>query len=119
MKPYVDVLGTRYKIEIRKYADDAYLKEQKLGGYCSEYEKLIVLADNKTVDFAELNDTERENMMKCTLRHELIHAFLNESGLSASANVWGMAWTKNEEMVDWMAIQFPKILESYRWCDCL
>ena len=50
---------------------------------------------------------------KIVMRHEIIHAFLFESGLdecSAEAKNWAM----NEEMVDWFAIQFPKILEVYK-----
>ena len=50
---------------------------------------------------------------KTVMRHEIIHAFLYESGLeecSAEAENWAM----NEEMVDWFAIQFPKILEVYK-----
>ncbi|WP_461218455.1 hypothetical protein [Lapidilactobacillus salsurivasis] len=39
-----------------------------------------------------------------TLRHELIHAFLYESGLDANSE-----WARNEEIVDWIAIQFPKL----------
>lgn len=119
MKPYVDVLGTKYRIEVRKWDDDPFLKEKQLYGYCSEYEKLIVIADSKTQDFGDLNDAERENATKCTLRHEILHAFLTESGLSSSSACWNAPWAKNEEMVDWIAIQFPKILEAYRWCECL
>ena len=52
-----------------------------------------------------------------TLRHEILHAFLHESGL------WGCSlestsWAMNEEMVDWVAIQFPKILKVYRQLGC-
>ena len=42
------------------------------------------------------------------LRHEVIHAFLYESGLwsnSGSSENWGM----DETITDWIAIQFPKI----------
>ena len=41
-------------------------------------------------------------------RHEIIHAFLFESGLDISS---GKAdnWAVNEEMVDWFCIQIPKI----------
>ena len=28
-------------------------------------------------------------------------------------------WAKHEEMVDWMAIQIPKIIKAYEWCECL
>jgi hypothetical protein len=37
-------------------------------------------------------------------RHEVIHAFLCESGLLHNSD-----WATDEEMVDWFAIQLPKI----------
>ena len=52
------------------------------------------------------------------LRHEIIHAFLNESGLSDSSNSVE-AWAKNEEMVDWFAIQSPKIFKVFQDLDIL
>lgn len=119
MKPYVDILGTRYKIEVRKQEEDEFLREKGLDGYCSEWDKLIVISDMTGKSFGELNDREKEVLKKITLRHELLHAFYNESGLSGSSNQFGGAWAKNEEMVDWFAIQFPKILEAYKWCECI
>ena len=42
----------------------------------------------------------------------MIHAFMFESGLDCNSNnVEG--WARNEEMVDWMAIQMPKIMDVY------
>jgi hypothetical protein len=36
-----------------------------------------------------------------------------ESGLNASSNsVEG--WARNEEMVDWFAIQMPKLIKTFR-----
>ena len=52
------------------------------------------------------------------LRHEVIHAFLYESGLwnnSGSSKAWG----QDETITDWIAIQFPKILEVFKELDCL
>lgn len=52
------------------------------------------------------------------LRHEVIHAFLYESGLwnnSGSSEAWG----QDETITDWIAIQFPKILEVFKELDCL
>jgi hypothetical protein len=51
--------------------------------------------------------------MNETLRHEIVHAFFNESGLRESTNHFEGAWCKNEELVDWIAIQFPKIHKVY------
>ena len=52
------------------------------------------------------------------LRHEVIHAFLYESGLwnnSGSSEAWG----QDETITDWIAIQFPKISEVFQALDCL
>lgn len=46
------------------------------------------------------------------MRHEILHAFLFESGLSENAGFSG-CWATNEEMVDWFAIQSTKIYDVY------
>lgn len=120
MKPWVDVLGTKYKIEIRSVENDKFLKEKGCDGYCSEFEKLIVIADLKTFPGSEYaTETELINQQKHILRHELVHAFLNESGLTTCSNVWNGPWPKNEEMVDFFAVQIPKIIEAFKWCECI
>lgn len=40
------------------------------------------------------------------LRHEVIHAFFSESGLDD--------YSSNEELVNWIAIQFPKMLQVFK-----
>jgi uncharacterized membrane protein len=50
---------------------------------------------------------------KRILRHEIIHAFLFESGLADDSNS-ADAWAVNEEMVDWFARQAPKIYKVYK-----
>ena len=47
------------------------------------------------------------------LRHEIIHAFLFESGLECNS-LKTYNWAENEEMVDWFAIQSPKIFILYK-----
>lgn len=55
---------------------------------------------------------------KKLLRHEIIHAFLYESGLwNNTGNV--KAWATSEEITDWIAIQFPKMLEAFKQADCV
>lgn len=110
----INILGTEYMIETHKVSEDSYLKENKLAGYCGEEEKLIVVADmSEEKYFTGMDEKAQEAYRKRVLRHEIMHAFLNESGLSDSSNRFDGAWAKNEEMVDWFAIQSPKIYDVY------
>lgn len=116
----INILGTEYRIETRKVSEDRFLEDNKLAGYCGEEEKLIVVADmSEEKYFAGMDEMAQEIYRKKTLRHEIMHAFLNESGLSDSSNQYGGAWAKNEEMVDWFAIQSPKIFKVYSELDIL
>lgn len=56
---------------------------------------------------------------KQTIRHELVHAFLDESGLQENSNQFEGSWATNEEMVDWIALQGPKIYEAWRTAGAL
>lgn len=110
----INILGTEYRIETHKVSEDSYLEEKGLAGYCAECSKLIVVADmSEEKYFPYMDETEKEAYRKRTLRHEIMHAFLNESGLSSCADQHDGAWAKNEEMVDWFAIQSPKIFKVY------
>lgn len=111
----IDILGTEYRIEIHKVSEDSYMEEKGLAGYCEEENKLIVVADmSEEKYFVGMDEKAQEIYRKKTLRHEIMHAFLNESGLSDSSNRFDGAWAKNEEMVDWLAIQTPKIYKTFQ-----
>ena len=111
----IDILGTEYRIEIHKVSDDSFMEEKSLAGYCEEENKLIVVADmSEEKYFGYMDEKAQETYRKKTLRHEIMHAFLNESGLSDSSNRFDGAWAKNEEMVDWLAIQAPKIFSAFK-----
>ena len=111
----INILGTPYTILVKKYDEEESFARFSISGYCDGVLKQIVLCDMTTY-----KDWERETkescslMQKQTLRHEIVHAFLNESGLQANANEAGGAWARNEEMVDWFAIQGPKIYVAWR-----
>lgn len=110
----VNILGTEYSIHKKTYEEEPCLKENHWGGYCHPLEKEIVLLDlDKTEAWNKESQTARDISIKETLRHEIIHAFLNESGLQDNAGQPSGAWSKNEEMVDWFAIQSPKIFKVY------
>lgn len=52
------------------------------------------------------------------MRHEIVHAYLYESGL-AENSLSVANWATNEEMVDWIARQFPKIKRTMETLNCL
>lgn len=104
----INILGTEYRIEFRKEDEDTILKD--CNGYCDVTVKLIVvLAEpNKECDYEDFSFIQKK-----TLRHEIVHAFLTESGLFNNTYNVDAGWAKNEEMVDWFAIQSPKIFKAY------
>ena len=46
------------------------------------------------------------------LRHELVHAFMYESGLAE--NWEHKNFGQEETVVDWVTIRFPKLLEIFK-----
>lgn len=115
----VDVLGTKYTIKRVDPGQDEYMEKMHFGGYCDRGTKQIIILNIELLpDWANEPKAIRKNRVKETLRHEIIHAFLNESGLCWNSSSTD-AWAKNEEMVDWFAIQFPKILKAFKEADCI
>lgn len=110
----VNILGNDYLITKNTYEEEPCLKENHWNGYCDMYAKRIVLLDLDKVD-AWKNETRKtkDECMNSSLRHEIVHAFLSESGLDTNAGVYDKGWARNEEMVDWIALQFPKMHKVY------
>lgn len=116
----VNVLGTEYKILVHKISEDTVLERNHFAGYCNENAHEIIIADmSEEKYFPDMTDAEIEMYRKSTMRHEIVHAFLSESGLSANTIRPEEAWAKNEEMIDWIAIQFPKMLEVFKQVNCI
>ena len=101
----VNVLGTEYTIEIKKYAEDEAFERRSIDGYCdmSTY-KGWEHETKETISASE----------KKTLRHEIVHAFFDESGLGSNTFSVDGPWATNEEMVDWIAVQGPKIYKAWQ-----
>lgn len=111
MKKYVNVLGTKYEI-VRLPADEM---ADGYGGFCDPDLKRIEIVKLDT--FEEWKHESKEKIAereKLFLRHEIVHAFLNESGVRDNGGHWDLSWAKNEEMVDWIAIQGEKIYTAWR-----
>ena len=86
----INVLGTDYGVIADTQDNNVQLRN--CDAYIAPEFKLIVL-DKANKD---------RHQMK-VLAHEIVHAFLYESGLDVES------WAHNEEIVDWIAIQLFKI----------
>lgn len=107
----INVLGTPYRIFERTEIQDRYI--EKCDGYCDKTTHIIVI--KKRSDDCELGNFERYR--RKVMRHEIIHAFLFESGLAE--NFAHPEWGHEETMIDWIAAQFPKMLKVFKEVDCL
>lgn len=116
----IDVLGTQYTVKRVNAGQDEFLEKMQYGGYCDNSAKTIVILNLKSVpEWKDEPEKAIKQQESETIRHELIHAFLNESGLRYNAFAAEKSWARNEEMVDWIAIQFPKILKAFRDADAI
>lgn len=114
----VNILGTEYRVEIvEKFDDD---EDNLAGGFTNPDLHVIKLRDLTKLDEWSGESEEKVAVReKEIFRHEIVHAYLNESGLKVNAGVTGCSWAHNEEMVDWIAIQGPKIMETWKEAGCL
>lgn len=97
------ILGTEYKIIFATEEEKESLTD--LAGYMDFSIKEIVIK-KQVKEAGSIDDLKSyENKV---LRHEIIHAFIYESGLWENSNEV-KAWAQCEEMTDWIAIQFHKI----------
>ena len=111
----VSILGTPYEIIVKKYDEEEAFDRHSISGFCDGYAKEIVVCDMHTYRGWE-NEEEKTvaAAQKQTLRHEIVHAFFNESGLMDSSSMVDCPWSKNEEMVDWIANQGMKIYKAWQ-----
>lgn len=101
----IDVLGTNYEV-ITLNKKDKYMIDNNLDGYCDLTSKKIVVCGNE-------NDFDNQDVYtRNIIRHELIHAFLNESGIPINISF------HNENMVEWLAGQFPKLMDCFEIVGC-
>ena len=103
----VNVLGVVYEINVVKRSDDPCMSKNNFDGWCDKTSKKICVA-------AEDDENELdvyEQYLKKIIRHEIIHAFLFESGLGEN---WSHpAIGHDETYVDWFAMQYPKISAAF------
>lgn len=107
----VSILGSNWNIH---ESDD--IQEPRLigaDGFCDDSEKEIFIDSLEKID-KSCAKKNLESHKKKVLRHEITHAFLYESGLAECSD-----WATNEEIVDWIARQGPKLMDVWSSAKCL
>lgn len=102
----VSILGVKYTIKEQSEVDNELLKG--CDGYCDWTTKEIVVEREMVGTLGDM-----EAYIRKVLRHEIVHAFLLESGLHECSGETG-AWASNEAMVDWISRQGEKIYAAWR-----
>ena len=113
------ILGVEYTIYLDDYEKNGYMKENNLCGYALFIQRKIVVADASLDSYPASGERENaKELIKQIIRHEIVHAFLNECGLRECTNQ-SYPWAINEEMIDWIALMAPKMLESFKEANAL
>lgn len=104
----VSVLGTEYTVKLTAKGDDPTFEANGCNGYTDTSSKKIVVmkgAHDMDPEPGQLDDIVAYR--KRVLRHEIVHAFMFESGLDDQSQ-----WAQNEELIDWIAIQIKKMSKA-------
>jgi hypothetical protein len=104
----VNILGTDYTIIEQASSNNPKLEDAN--GICEIYSKKIVL-DYDMLKPHKMLVEQPEQFKNKVLRHEIIHAFFAESGL--------MEFCNDELLVDYLAVQLPKMVKAMNEVACL
>lgn len=104
----VSILGTKYKL-LFVPCDNERLTAAEADAIIDETTKEMIVGIFKpdSCSVANLDEYQRK-----TIKHEIVHAFLFESGLAESSGRVN-SWATNEEMVDWIARQHDKLHRAF------
>ena len=97
------IQGEEWELKYVDRGEDLIL--ENADGYTDFTTRTLIVEDMQPEpkSFKDLKNYER-----AVVRHEIIHAFLDESGLRQNS------WARNEEMVDFFATQFPKLAKIFK-----
>lgn len=108
----INVLGTEYTLTV--CSEDEAPRLDGCDGFCDETTKEL-FAENYSQNLDDPNSKANlQVQINKVKRHEIIHAFLFESGLAENSY-----WAQNEEMIDFFAIQAPKLFKAFKAADAL
>lgn len=100
----IQILGVTYKVYEDVIEEDTPIIVDN-DGVCDFTTNKIFIAPLDTTNKTWQN---MDMYKRRVIRHEIIHALFHESGLDHESD-----YARNEELVDWIAIQFPKMLDVF------
>lgn len=106
----VNVLGVEYEILVLSEEDFPKLKVMSASGLAELYDKKLIINKNNTTPGEDTYDNLEAYSNK-VIRHEIVHAFFHESGL--------IDYCQDEQLVDWIALQIPKIIKAMEETACI
>ena len=98
----VNILGAEWRIYSATEEEEPRLENKN--GFTDWTAKLICMERKPQGDIGSM-----ETYMNKVIRHELIHAFMDESGFQDCFEHHD--YGQEETVVDWFAIQMPKIMK--------
>ena len=101
----INILGTEYSFRV----DEQVMDDAGADGMCRFHSKEIILRPEENI-LEDGTDEENRTYYSKVIRHEVVHAALHESGLTHYAN--------DELLVEWLAVQFPKLAEIFKKAGC-
>ena len=108
----ITVLGQEYTVE--EHHEDSDPKFNECNGYFEPYSKKIVI-NSDLIANTNKDPMGAENMeirVKHIYRHEILHAFFEESGISYRYS------TEDEDfLVDWISTMYPKMKKIFEELD--
>lgn len=111
----VNILGQPYVLGLSNdELDETLAKVKGLQGYCDETTKTIVVRCAKDRIKKTIEDGYEPVglmgvMVEQTAMHEVIHAFMYESGLTDN-----LPWVHNEDLIDWLVHMIPKMNIAFK-----
>lgn len=102
----INILGSEWNLLYQTEEEEPRLKDKD--GFCDVSIRTLVIEKNMQGELGDMGCYARK-----VLRHEIVHAFLFESGLWECSHSVD-AWAQDEEMTDWIANQGPKIYKAWQ-----
>lgn len=99
----IEILGQKYKVIRKTEGEYPKLKHMDASGLAELYSKELVINAN-CIEKDECTHENLEEYENKVIRHEIMHAYFHESGATA--------YCQDEFLVEWLALQLPKIAKT-------